>query len=106
MEAVEYLLTLPRVDVSACAESVAAAGDDDDAPDGTGEGASGKSALHIAAIHDSAKIADMLIKGGCPLCVQDLEVSLFAAHTHTDADICLHREIQLSTWPIENQALM
>ncbi len=70
----EYLLTLSSVDVSACAECVAAV-DDADAPDGSGEGASGKSALHIAAIHDSAKIADMLIKGGCPLCVQDLEVS-------------------------------
>ena len=73
MEAVEYLLTLPIVDVSACAECVAVA-DDVDAPDGSSEGASGKSALHIAAIHDSAKIADILIKGGCPLCVQDLEV--------------------------------
>ena len=74
MEAVEYLLTLPDVDVSACAECVATV-DDGDVPDGSDEGASGKSALHIAAIHDSAKIAEMLIKGGCPLCIQDLEVS-------------------------------
>ena len=59
--------------MSACAECVAVA-DEVDAPDGSGEGASGKSALHIAAIHDSAKIADILIKGGCPLSVQDLEV--------------------------------
>ena len=74
MEAVEYLLTLPNVDVSACAECVVAV-DDGDVPDGSDEGANGKSALHIAAIHDSAKIAEMLIKGGCPLCIQDLEVS-------------------------------
>ena len=81
MEAVEYLLTLPTVDVSACAECVAVADD----VDGSSEGASGKSALHIAAIHDSAKIADILIKGGCPLSVQDLEVRkwevLCAIHT-------------------------
>lgn len=69
----EYLLTLPDVDVSACAECVV---DDGDVPDGSDEGANGKSALHIAAIHDSAKIAEMLIKGGCPLCIQDLEVKL------------------------------
>ena len=91
MEAVEYLLTLSDVNVSACAESVAAVddGDDDTGPDGSGEGAQGgKSALHIAAIHDSAKIAEMLIKGGCPLCVQDLEVSLsFVCCTHSDADV-------------------
>lgn len=85
MEAVEYLLTLPDADVSACAESVAAA-DDGDPPDGSDEGASGKSALHIAAIHDSAKIAELLIEGGCPLCVQDLEVSRGAV-CYTQLDV-------------------
>ena len=83
----EYLLSLPDVDVSACAECVAAV-DNGDAPDRSDEGANGKSGLHIAAIHDSAKIAEMLIKGGCPLCVQDLEVSRgFVCCTHSDAAV-------------------
>ena len=70
----EYLLTLHTIDVSACAECVPA-DDDGDVPDGSDGGVNGKSALHIAAIHDSVKIAEMLIESGCPLCVQDLEVS-------------------------------
>ena len=69
----EYLLTLHTIDVSACAECVPA--DDGDLPDGSDGGVNGKSALHIAAIHDSVKIAEMLIESDCPLCVQDLEVS-------------------------------
>ena len=65
-DAVRYLLELPDVDVSACAEHV---------PDISAEVVKGKSALHIAAIHDNAEIAEVLIKKGCPLLVQDLEVS-------------------------------
>ena len=65
-DAVRYLLELSDVDVSACAEHV---------PDSSDEEIKGKSALHIAAIHDSAEIAELLIEKGCPLLVQDLEVS-------------------------------
>ena len=83
----EYLLTLPDVDVAACAECVAAV-DDGDLPDHSDDGANGKSALHIAAIHDSAKIAELLIKGGCPLCVQDLEVNQGTVYcAHFDAGV-------------------
>lgn len=65
-EAVKFLLELPNINVSVCAEHVS---------DGDDEEVKGKSALHIAAIHDSAEIAEMLIEKGCPLLVQDLEVS-------------------------------
>ena len=69
-EAVQYLLTLPEINVAVCAERVPVG--DDDSSDVE---ARGKSALHIASIHDSAEIAEMLIDKGCPLLVQDLEVS-------------------------------
>ena len=56
--------------MTACAERVPVSEGDDVDVD-----AEGKSALHIAAIHDSVEIAKMLIEKGCPLLIQDLEVS-------------------------------
>lgn len=73
MEAVEYLLTLSNIDMLACATWLAT--DDGDAADGSDEAATGKSALHIAAIHDSVKIAELLINMCFPLCKQDSKVS-------------------------------
>ena len=68
MDVVRCLLKLANIDVSVCAgqESV---GDGDDSVM-----VIGKTALHIAAIHDSMEIADMLVQRGCPLNVQDAEV--------------------------------
>lgn len=67
--AVRYLLQLKNIDVSVIA-----------AQDSTGDSGDSKvvkrkSALHIAAIHDSVEIAKMLIDSGCPLYEQDHEVS-------------------------------
>lgn len=70
IEAVQCLLEYPNIDVTACAERVPVSEGDDVDVD-----AEGKSALHIAAIHDSVEIAKMLIEKGCPLLIQDLEVS-------------------------------
>eukprot|EP00731_Ephydatia_muelleri_P006395 Em0003g643a len=50
---VEYLLSLPEVDPFASTSM-----------DGSEEGNTG---LHIAAIHDSPDIADLLIRRGCPI---------------------------------------
>ena len=72
MDVVRYLLQLAHIDVSVCAgqESVGAS----DAS--SLRVVTGKSAVHIAAIHNSVDIAEMLIKlkSGCPLNVQDAEV--------------------------------
>ena len=105
-EAVEYLLTLPNIDLSVCAEHVPIS--DDDVPDGLDGEGKGKSALHIAAIHDSGRIAKMLIEKGCPLCIQDLEVSssYCVLHILLMIFINLHREIQLFMLLVENQAIM
>ena len=59
---VEYLLSLPKVDPSASTSM-----------DGSEEGNTG---LHIAAIHDSPDIADLLIRRGCPTKAINGEVKL------------------------------
>ena len=60
---VEYLLSLPKVDPSASTSM-----------DGSEEGNTG---LHIAAIHDSPDIADLLIHRGCPIRATNKTVNLF-----------------------------
>ena len=59
---VEYLLSLPEVDPSASTSM-----------DGSEEGNTG---LHIAAIHDSPDIANLLIRYGCPTKAINGEVTL------------------------------
>ena len=72
VDIVQYLLKLPGVDVSVIAHT---ANDQVDAETTNFDGQQrGKTALHIAAVHNSAELAQLLIDNGCPLSIKDKEV--------------------------------
>ena len=60
VEIVEFLLQVEGVDCKACAVKSDREG--------------GKTGLHIAAIHDSVKLARILIREGCPPAALDEQV--------------------------------
>ena len=72
----QYLDTeVAGVDFSACCADSEGADEEDGQKRMTG--------LHLAAIHDSPDIADLLIKNGCPVDTQDEKVCLHAyLHEH------------------------
>lgn len=65
VETVRYLASREDIDVLYSAEEV-----------GPGERVGHKSGLHLAAIHDSSDIADILLKHGCTVDIVDEKVRL------------------------------
>ena len=73
MDIVQYLLKFPGVDVSVIAHTANDQVDAEETTDLDGQ-QRGKTALHIAAVHNSAELANVLIDNECPLSTKDKEV--------------------------------